>query len=129
MIAKKNIYRVFKVLLLLSIPASIWFFSNKKSSSIKKNKCFSTAKVTKLHRGFKGNYSFQIEFKDENRKLIIDRITLFFGPDTSIVNKYFLVVYNCNNSYEYELLITKKDYDGYGLPYPDSLKWVNQYFE
>lgn len=128
-INKKNIYRVLKVLLFLSVPISIWLFLYLKRNSIKENKCFSIAKITKLHRSFKGNYSFLIEFKDDKNNLILDKCSLHFGPDTSIVNKYFLVVYNCKNSYEYELLIEKSDYDLYSLPYPDSMKWVNKYFD
>ncbi|MFO0322978.1 MAG: hypothetical protein ACK504_11200 [Bacteroidota bacterium] len=130
MITKKNIHKGLKLILVLSVPASIWFFSYLKKKSINGNKCLGVATVTKLSFGFKGNYSFHIEFYDNRNNLIKVKSTLIFGRrDSSIVKKKFPVVYNCDNPKEYCILITKDNFEKYNIPFPDSLKWVNKYLE
>lgn len=123
----KTVKKILKWLLLLSVPVSIYLVSYFKSNSIKDNLCISTARISNLHFGFKGNYSFTVEFKDVNGNLISNKTRLCFGRDTAIVGKYFLVAYNKKMPNEYEILIRESDYNEYGLQYPDSMKWVENY--
>ncbi len=45
-----------------------------------------------------------------------------------ILHKTFPVAYNPSNPSVSSILITPKDFSRYGYPFPDSLKWVLQYF-
>jgi hypothetical protein len=123
----KRLRQIFKLTLLLSVPLSIFLVYKLKVSNIKNNLLFSTAHIVKLHFGFKGNYSYTIQFKDQNGNIVSDKRPLCFGADSTIANKYFLVAYNSKFPHEYEMLIKESDYKKYDLQYPDSLKWVDKY--
>ena len=50
--------------------------------------------------------------------------------DASILlERTFPVIYDTNNIENCDILIQKRDFDKYEIPYPDSLNWVQPYFE
>lgn len=46
-----------------------------------------------------------------------------------IINRNFPVVYNPSNPSISSLLLTQKDFSRFGYPFPDTLRWVLQYFK
>lgn len=122
---KKNKY--VKFLILLLVPIAIWYSIFMHEKSIKKNQCFSVARIVKLTKGFKGNYSYTYEFLDRNKAIINNKSYLNLKYNPVFVNKFFLVVYNCDKPMIHDVLIREKDYQKYNLIFPDSLRWVCNY--
>ncbi len=102
-----------------------------------KNHKESVAKITEGSyggRGHSGTISLIFKFNVEGREIegnaAFNSSELYYSDvEKFIVGKTFPVVYNPNSPHSNHLLIRKKDFEQFNVPFPDSMKWVLQYFK
>jgi len=83
---------------------------------------------TKFSKRTGGNieYKFYINNKEFTGNKTYSEIDEFKCKD--FIGKGFAIAYDSVSTSNNEILITKEDYQRYGIPYPDSLQWVSKYF-
>ncbi|MES2836351.1 MAG: hypothetical protein V4667_02420 [Bacteroidota bacterium] len=86
----------------------------------------STGTITSVHRSYgksSGVY-FGYKFQDEKGTVYKDSKKVRFHDLEIFLRKNFPVIYNPQNLRENEILMTKEEFENYGLNLPDSLKWT-----
>ena len=116
--------------LFLSILILGVFYSLFEEKKIQKNPKFVNGQIYKTSTSKSGavlNYKFYVN------SISYEGTTSFGGAYSEVykkfINKQFLVVYEELNPKNNELLLIKSDYKKYKLDYPDSINWVQRYYE
>jgi hypothetical protein len=134
-----NLQRLNKILgillLVFCTVGAIWGVF--RQNSLKKNHKIGTGITTDYTAGGRGNaggiwIDFVLTVGDKKYKGSSSYQTSeISGHDLRhhILNKNFPVVYNPSNPSVSSLLITPKDFSRFGYPFPDTLRWVLQYFK
>lgn len=107
-----------------------------KERSIKKHGVISSGILLgRLPKNTKGSSTIRFKYKYAfmNRSYAsFSQSYLFvknFDYTPLLVNKHYPILVDSTNHNNSRTLITSEDFEEYGIPFPDSLKWTNQYFE
>ena len=99
------------------------------NNEIRKNKAFTTGQITNHGKRDKGLFILKCTYT-VNGKIYKD---VYAGGRVLACNyqyfesKYFPVVYSTKNPEKSNILMKPRDFEDWGLAFPDSLKWVDDY--
>ncbi|HEU4552095.1 MAG TPA: hypothetical protein VFS25_04645 [Chitinophaga sp.] len=101
-----------------------------KGSELKNNAIITTGVILKFKSDYRGEggafvYSFNINGKYYENQRAYPNIRSSDGYN--LEGKIFPIVYDKNDPDNNRMLITDKDFKTYSIPFPDSLKWVEDY--
>ena len=93
---------------------------------IRKSKT-TNALIVNVHKTFRiGQYKLDYEYFVKGRKILGNRTYLIDGCSKRIKYKIFPLLYDSTKIENHELLLSKWEFDHYGIVQPDSLKWVDE---
>ncbi|MBS1758020.1 MAG: hypothetical protein JSU03_12145 [Bacteroidetes bacterium] len=133
---KKQINNLLGILLMvICCIGAIWGIIRR--NALRENHIVTTAIIKNCQNGSRGNggslffdYSINIVGKNYNASSSYQTNEIsFFSAEKYFVNKTFPAIYYPLNPSVSSILITPKDFERYGYAFPDSLKWVLQYFK
>jgi hypothetical protein len=102
--------------------------STKDNLSLKVHKIFVTGKIESYNCGISARaitdeFKFTCTIKGRKYNATLQS-PIFSQMGYEFVGKIFPVIYDSTNPKNYEMLIFPRDFQEFGLPYPDSLNWV-----
>jgi hypothetical protein len=106
-----------------------------RNKTLLKNHQLSVAKITNYsYNNGRGQSGISLYFTFELKGRIYESRTEFGYNNLSkedaqafFVGKFFPLMYNPNHLENNQILITKKDFQHFNIPFPDSLKWTLKY--
>lgn len=133
-ISKEKI-QVFSILFTFLIGIVVYGFWSR--NRLEKEHLIGNAKIYHCQNGAKGNagttfLDYQYIINDKEFKAtgayLAEEIKYYIGNDF-FVNKTFPIVYYPPRPSISRILITPRDFSDFNMPFPDSLKWVLQYYK
>jgi hypothetical protein len=120
-------HRFYSILIIVCLIGVFYFRSRYILTEIQENKRVTEAVIYEV-RPSRSALNIRFRFKDENDSTIYVRYKLMYSIDARkiLLNRSFPVIYSSKKVTLNKLLITEKDFNKYGVPFPDSLKAVNK---
>lgn len=119
-----------KVILFIALLVALYFsiHSNENStvSRLKKNGKWTKSEVVEFSVRNGARWMHFIFFTENGQQIKIYEQCRMNNCNV-FLNKKFTVLYNPDNPYEVALFYHRSVFDAYNIPFPDSLKWVDQY--
>jgi hypothetical protein len=115
------------------IGLGIVFFLRQKydKDHLRRNAVLTNVTISKYTRNGKGNggtFYFAFVVKNKTYEKAIGYGALKPGLGNAFVGKNLPLIYDSTDPGNCDLLITSKDFNNYGFAFPDSLRWVEAYF-
>lgn len=113
--------------LIVILGALIIFFSYRRSD---KRTLITSAYITEITMEYKGGMNVSYRFTVNNKTYTnVEAIpTIGFAFKNSFVQKYFPLIYDPENPKNCNLMLTQLDFEEHDMPYPDSLRWIQERF-
>ena len=87
----------------------------------------SNALIVNVHKTFRiGQYKIDFEYSVNDKKILGNRTRIIDGCSKRIMGKRFPLLYDSTKIEDHALLLSKWDFEHYGIVQPDSLKWVDE---
>jgi hypothetical protein len=103
---------------LLSCRDTDQFISNSKTTN---------ALIVNVHKTFRiGQYKIDYEYSVNDKKILGNRTRIIDGCSKRIIGKQLPLLYDSTKIEAHALLLSKWDFEHYGIAQPDSLKWINE---
>ena len=101
--------------------------STRNENDIKANMVLTSAVITKAHYEYKAGTHLDYEIVVNGVKYSNHTLChCLFCPYGNFVGKRLPVVYSSKDPSHLEMLVYPKDFEEYGMQFPDSLQWVLQ---
>jgi len=98
------------------------------TKTIKEDTKIENGLIFNYHLEYGGFKRIKYEFNYNNKHFENDELLNGDWVNaSSLVNKWFPVVFSVKSPENNEMLITPDDFAKYNIPFPDSLEWVKQY--
>ncbi|AFD06732.1 hypothetical protein [Solitalea canadensis] len=113
--------------LIIVLGALIIFFSYRRSD---KRTQITSAYITEITMEYKGGMNVRYQFTVNNTVYSnVDAIsTIGFASKSSFLHRYFPVIYEPENPKNCNLMLAQLDFEEHDIPYPDSLRWIQERF-
>lgn len=118
----------FVIIILISIGVSIAILRTRTSNQLKRNGIITTGYVYEVFDAFRSKNGFKYYFYHNGKKYFGKSIfQVGIAIKDEITNKSIPVIFNPKDPDNSKLLLTKPLFENYGIPYPDSLRWVEKF--
>lgn len=98
------------------------------NQDIIENRVLTSAIVKDAHYVFKSGVHLEFEIKVNGISYSnFSFAHCLYCPYQNFIGKRFPVIYSSRNPNHLEMLVYPKDFEKFGMTFPDSLNWVNSY--
>lgn len=123
---RKYLKIILFIVLIIGFFFSVRYNESSRNARLKKNGKRTIAKIVNIESGNKANYLIVEFLNDSGEKIQVYHLCEIYDC-TMFLNKKFEIIYNTEKPSEHVLLYRRVCFESMDMPFPDSLRWVDQY--